>query len=117
MSLLFNQRPRLFPRWWGPPTGQAWDTKAKGRSVSSVAPTAWVLATSGHPVPAQPLRTVKTWPFSGFQQDTIPTFQNEDSAFLTHKSFENLMTVQVLSPEKCISTHECGQWQKACGLF
>lgn len=60
------------------------------------------LAMLGHAVPGQPLRAIKTWVFSGPQQDVASMFQNKDSAFLGHRSFENLTTVHIhmLSPEK-----------------
>lgn len=39
-----------------------------------------------------------------------PIFHNKGSAFLGHRSFENLMKIQTLFPEEC--THDCRELQK-----
>lgn len=112
---LFNQRPGLFPQMVGPScrAGLGYEGQGEGCALSSQDDLASFLATSVHPVPAQPLRT-HPWPFSGFQQDTIFIVQNKGSAFLT-QIFGELN--EVLAPEKCTCTHECGELRKPHSPF
>lgn len=113
MRPILNPKPRPFPEIVGPShrAGLGYCEQREGCILRHWGRLGLFLATSEHPVPAQPLRTIKTWPFSGLPQDTTSISQNKSSAFPSHGSSENLMAVQMLSPEKCACPPECGELQ------